>query len=66
MLLKLNIFKFLKSKFIPFYKSNELKEIFKILEKNHENSEEVAMFVGGCVRNYLKNKDIDDIDLLQY
>ena len=63
MLLKLNIFKFLKSKFIPFYKSSELKEIFKILEKNHDNSEEVAMFVGGCVRNYLKNKDIDDIDL---
>ena len=63
MLLKLNIFKILRSKFFPFYKSSELKEIFKILEKDHQNSDEVAMFVGGCVRNYLKNKDIDDIDL---
>ena len=63
MLLKLNIFKILRSKFFPFYKSSELKEIFKILEKDHQNSDEVAMFVGGCVRNYLKNKDINDIDL---
>ena len=63
MLLKLNIFKILRSKFFPFYKSSELNEIFKILEKDHQNSDEVAMFVGGCVRNYLKNKDINDIDL---
>ena len=57
-----NIFKSLKSKLFPFYKSKEIKMIFNILKKD-ETKNNVAMFVGGCVRKFLKNQEIDDIDI---
>ena len=58
---KINFLNKIKNKLFPFYKKKEVKELFNILEKNQEKK--VAMFVGGCVRNYLNNKKVDDIDI---
>ena len=52
-----------KNFFFPFYKSNEIKLIFKILEKNEPTNKKIAMFVGGCVRKHLLNEEVDDIDI---
>ena len=59
----INFFKKLKKIFFPFYKSKDIKKLFNILEKNKSKNIQVAMFVGGCVRKFLENKDIDDIDI---
>ena len=56
MLLINNIKKFL----FPFYKKKEIKQIFQILNANGNNN---AMLVGGCVRNFLNNQKIYDIDI---
>ena len=56
-------FQKLKKVFFPFYKSKDIKKLFNILEKNKEKNTQVAMFVGGCVRKFLTNEDIDDIDI---
>ncbi len=53
----------IKNFFFPFYNSNEIKKLFGALEKNKEENEKVVMFVGGCVRNFLNNEKIDDIDI---
>ena len=53
----------IKRKLFPFYKNKEIKEVFKILEKNENPNTDVARFVGGCVRDFLQNKDIGDIDI---
>ncbi len=57
--LKLNFNKY----FFPFYNSKDIKILFKNLEKGESKDKEVAMFVGGCVRNYLQSKKIFDIDI---
>ena len=49
--------------FFPFYNSKEIKLLFKNLVKNETKGKEVAMFVGGCVRNHLQSKKIEDIDI---
>jgi len=49
--------------FFPFYKSKEIKLLFKNLEDGEPKNKEVAMFVGGCVRNHLQAKKIEDIDI---
>ncbi len=49
--------------FFPFYNSKDIKLLFKNLENGEPKGKEVAMFVGGCVRNYLRYKKIDDIDI---
>ena len=63
----INIFKKFKNSihkyFFPFFKKEDLKELFKILEENKDDSKEVAMFVGGCVRNHLKFEKVKDIDI---
>jgi len=56
-------FQKLKKLFFPFYKSKDIKEIFKILEKGKQKNIQVAMFVGGCVRKLLTKEDVDDIDI---
>ena len=59
-------FKFLqkfKRNFFPFYKSKELKFVFKTLQKGFSEEKIVARFVGGCVRKYLSGENIDDIDI---
>ncbi|MBH90809.1 MAG: hypothetical protein CMG67_01680 [Candidatus Marinimicrobia bacterium] len=50
----------IKNLFFPFYRIDETKKIFSIL--NSKNKKE-AMFVGGCVRKYLLKEDVDDIDI---
>lgn len=49
--------------FFPFYKSKDIKKLFKILETNQPKNKKIAMFVGGCVRKYLTGQRIDDIDI---
>ena len=62
--LKINFLDKLKSNLFPFYKSKNIKKIFKILNKyKRSDKDNVAMFVGGCVRKYLLNQKIDDIDI---
>ena len=53
----------IKNFFFPFYKSKDIKNLFSILEKDKPKDSQVAMFVGGSVRNFLNNVDIDDIDI---
>jgi len=50
----------IKNLFFPFYRLEETKKIFRILNSKNKNG---AMFVGGCVRKYLLKEDIDDIDI---
>ncbi len=59
----LNLFKKIKKIVFPFYKSEEIKKLFKILEKDLPKDKKVAMFVGGCVRKFILNEEIDDIDI---
>ncbi len=49
--------------FFPFYKDKNIKLLFKNLEQGKPNNKEVAMFVGGCVRNHIQSKKIGDIDI---
>jgi len=58
-----NFIKKIKNFFFPFYKNSELKFVFKKLQQGLPNEPKVAMFVGGCVRKYLSNEEIDDIDI---
>ena len=57
----MNIFYELKKLLFPFYKSKNIKQIFEILNEGHGKPQ--VMFVGGCVRKYLLNQKIDDIDI---
>ncbi len=47
----------------PFYKNADLKFVFKKLQEDFPNQFKTAMFVGGAVRKYLSNEEIDDIDI---
>ncbi len=49
--------------FFPFYNNKDIKLLFKNLENGESKDVDVAMFVGGCVRNYLQSKKIGDIDM---
>jgi tRNA nucleotidyltransferase/poly(A) polymerase len=53
----------IKKFFFPFYKSKDIKKLFYILERGKEKNCQVAMFVGGCVRKFINNENIDDIDI---
>ena len=53
----------IKRVFFPFYKDKELKFVFQKLQEGFPNDKITARFVGGCVRKYLSNDDIDDIDI---
>ncbi|MDA9091754.1 hypothetical protein N9J56_00515 [Pelagibacteraceae bacterium] len=59
----INFYQKIKKIFFPFYKSKDIKNLFNVLEKNKPKDIQVAMFVGGCVRKFLDNKIIDDIDI---
>ena len=61
--LSFNFIKIIKRNLFPFYKNKELKLVFKTLQKGFTNETVVARFVGGCVRKYLTNNLIDDIDI---
>ncbi len=60
---KFNFIKKINKIFFPFYKNSDLKFIFKKLHQDAPNKSKTAMFVGGCVRKYLLNEEIDDIDI---
>ena len=47
----------------PFYKDKELQFVFKKLQEGLPADTVAARFVGGCVRKYLSNDEIDDIDI---
>ena len=61
--LSFNFLKNIKNFIFPFYRNKDLKLIFKILQKGYPKDKIVARFVGGCVRKYLSNEKIDDIDI---
>jgi poly(A) polymerase len=61
--ISLNFIKKIKRNFFPFYKSKELQFIFNKLQEDFTKQTVVARFVGGCVRKYLSNDEIDDIDI---
>ena len=54
------LLKEIKKKLFPFYYKKNIRKIFKILNSNKYNN---AMFVGGCVRKFLTNDEINDIDI---
>jgi tRNA nucleotidyltransferase/poly(A) polymerase len=54
--------KFKRSLF-PFYKNKELKFVFNKLQDGFATDTVSARFIGGCVRKYLSNDEIDDIDI---
>ncbi len=58
-----NLINKIKRVFFPFYKNKELKFVFQKLQEGLPNDKIAARFVGGCVRKYLSNDDIDDIDI---
>ena len=58
-----NLSSSLNKYFFPFYNSRDIKLLFKNLEDGESTGKDVAMFVGGCVRNHLQAKKIDDIDI---
>ena len=58
-----NFIKTIKRNLFPFYKNKELKFVFKTLKQGFSDEIVVARFVGGCVRKYLTNNIIDDIDI---
>ena len=60
---KITFYQKIKKVFFPFYKSKDIKSLFNILEKDKPQDVQVAMFVGGCVRKFLNNENIDDIDI---
>jgi poly(A) polymerase len=53
----------IKKRLFPFYKSKEASLIFKTLQKGEPREKKVVMFVGGCVRKYIEDQEIDDIDI---
>ncbi len=61
--LSFNFLKNIKNFIFPFYKKKDLKFIFKKLQNGIPENRVVARFVGGCVRKYLSNEKIDDIDI---
>ncbi len=61
--LNFNFLQSIKRKIFPFYRDKELKFIFKKLQDGIPDDKIVARFVGGCVRKYLSNEKIDDIDI---
>ncbi len=61
--LSLNFFKYIKSFIFPFYRNKDLQFIFKKLQDGVPTDKIAARFVGGCVRKYLSNEKVDDIDI---
>ena len=53
----------IKRNLFPFYKNKDLKFVFDKIQEGFSKDKITARFVGGCVRKYLTNKKIDDIDI---
>ncbi len=61
--LSFNFIKKIKRNLFPFYKNKKLQYVFNKLQDGFPNETIAARFVGGCVRKYLSNDEIDDIDI---
>ena len=61
--LSFTFIKKIKRNLFPFYKDKELQFIFKKLQEGLPAGTVAARFVGGCVRKYLSNDEIKDIDV---
>ena len=61
--LNFSFIKKIKKILFPFYKNKEIKFVFDKLQEGLPSETIVARFVGGCVRKYLSNDEIDDIDI---
>ncbi len=59
----INFIKKIKRNFFPFYKNKEIQFVFNKLQEGYPKETITARFVGGCVRKYLSNDEIDDIDI---
>ena len=53
----------IKRNLFPFYKNKEIQFVFNKLQEGFPKDIITARFVGGCVRKYLSNEEIDDIDI---
>ena len=53
----------IKRNLFPFYKDKDLKFVFNKIQEGSSADTVTARFVGGCVRKYLSNDKIDDIDI---
>ena len=53
----------IKRNLFPFFKDKELKFVFNKIQEGTSTDTVTARFVGGCVRKYLSNNKIDDIDI---
>ena len=60
--LNFNFLQNLKNIIFPFYRDKDLKFIFKKIQDGIPKDKTAVRFVGGCVRKYLSNEKIDDID----
>tara|TARA_B100001063_G_scaffold221000_1_gene226301 strand:- start:908 stop:2170 length:1263 start_codon:yes stop_codon:yes gene_type:complete len=58
-----NFIKKIKRSLFPFYKNKDLKFVFDKIQEGFPSDKVTARFVGGCVRKYLTNDRIDDIDI---
>ncbi len=61
--LSFNFFNKIKRSFFPFYKNKELKFVFNKLQDGLPSETISARFVGGCVRKFLTDDKVDDIDI---
>ena len=61
--LSFSFIKKIKKNLFPFYKNRELRLIFKKIQEGFTPDIVTARFVGGCVRKYLTNEKVDDIDV---
>ncbi len=61
--LSFNFINKIKRNLFPFYKDKDLKFVFNKIQEGSSADTVTARFVGGCVRKYLSNDKIDDIDI---
>ena len=61
--ISINFINKIKRNLFPFYKDKELKFVFDKIQEGSSADNVTARFVGGCVRKYLSNNKIDDIDI---
>ena len=58
-----NFIKKIKRNLFPFYKNKDLQFVLNKLQEGYPDDTVTARFVGGCVRKYLTNDEIEDIDI---
>jgi len=61
--ISINFINKIRRNLFPFYKNKELKFVFSRIQEGFSPDVITARFVGGCVRKYLTNEKIDDIDI---